>query len=110
AKMPFAGEVGLIAALLQHRGERPFRRRQPAALALESYGSHPASIGNAAGLHRRASGRAAWLRVEREERDSFGGHAVDVGRRHATPLAATVGTEIAIAGVIRNDEQDIGFI
>ena len=61
AEMPFAGEERLVAAGLQHRGQRPFRRRQAAALALERHRRHAAAVRDAAGLHRRAAGRAARL-------------------------------------------------
>jgi hypothetical protein len=36
---------------VENRSECPFRRRQPAALALESHGRHAAAVGNAPCLH-----------------------------------------------------------
>ncbi len=109
AEVPLAGEIGLVAALLQHRGERPFRRRQAAALALEGDGGHAAAVRDAPGLHRGAAGGAARLGVEGEERHALGGKLVDVGRRHAAPLAAAIGPEVAVAGVVGHDEQDVGL-
>ncbi len=38
----------------------------------------------------------------------FGRELVDVGRRHAAADAAAVGTEIAEAGVVRHDHDDVG--
>ena len=107
AEMPFAGEEGLVAAGLEHRSQRPLRRRKTAALALEGHGRHAAAVRDAAGLHRRAAGRAARLRIEREERHALGRETVDVRRRHAAADAAAVGTEVAVAGVIRNDHDDV---
>ena len=72
AEMPLAGEEGLVAAGLQHRGQRPFRGRQATAFALEGHGRHAAAVRDAAGLHRGAAGRATRLGVEREERHAFG--------------------------------------
>ena len=109
AEVPLAGEVGLVAALLQHRGQRPFRRRQSAALALEGHGGHAAAVRDAPGLHRGAARRAARLGVEREEGHALVRHPVDVRRRHAAPLAAAVGTEVAVAGVVGHDEEDVGL-
>ena len=110
AQVPFAGEVGLVAALLQHRRQRPFRRRQAAALALEGHGRHAAAVGDAARLHRRPSRRAARLGVEGEEGHALAGQAVDVRRRHAAPFAAAIRTEVTVAGVVGHDEQDVGLL
>ena len=56
AQVPLAREEGLVAGLLQHRGQRPLRRRQPTALALEGHGGHAAAVGDAPRLHRRPAG------------------------------------------------------
>ena len=109
AEVPLAGEECLVAARLQHGGQRPLRRRQAAALALEGHGRHAAAVRNAAGLHRGAAGRAARLGVEREERHALVRQPVDVGRRHAAPVAAAVGAEVAIAGVVGDDQDDVRF-
>src|SRR6187401_2380181 len=104
--MPFAGEVGLIPALLQHRSKRPLRRRQATPLSLESHRGHAAAVWDSAGLHGGAARRAARLGVKREEGHSFSSQLVDARCWHAAAFAATVGAEIAIAGVVRDDEQD----
>ena len=108
AEMPFAGEEGLVAGGLEHRRQRPLRRRQPAGLALEGHGGHAAAVRDASGLHGGAAGRAARLGVEGEERHPFRRQTVDVGGRHAASDAAAVGTEVAVAGVIRDDHDDVG--
>jgi len=107
AQVPLAGEVGLVAALLEHGGQRPLRRGQPSALALEGHGRHAAAIWDATGLHGRPARRAARLRVEREERHPFVGHTVDVGRRHAAPRTAAVRAQVTVPGVVRDDEEDV---
>ena len=70
AEMPFAGEVGLIAALLEHRRQRPFRCRQPTALALERDGGHAAAVRECdpSALRR---GRACSSAGHRRKRRSF---------------------------------------
>ena len=110
AEMPLAGEEGLVAAGLEHGGQRPFLLRQAAALALEGHGGHAAAVRDTSGLHCGAAGRAARLRIERKERHSFRRHAVNVGSRHAAADTATVGPEIAIAGVVRHDHDDVGLL
>jgi hypothetical protein len=39
----------------------------------------------------------------------YGGEPVDVWRRHASALTAAVGSEIAIAGVVGDDQNDAEF-
>ena len=109
AEVPLTREVGVVAALLEHRCERPFRLGQSAALALECYGGHAAAVRNAPGLHRRAPRRAARLGIERKEGHPFVGHLVEIGRRHAAPFPPAVHADVAVAVVVGNDEQDVGF-
>ncbi len=106
-QMPLAGEVGLVARGLEDGGQGPLRLRQPAALALEGHRRHAAAVRDASGLHRRAPRRAAGLRVEREEGHPLVRHAVEGGRGHSAPFAASIGTEVPIAGVVRHDQQDV---
>src|SRR5262245_31378704 len=108
--MPLPGEVGLVPTLLEHGTERPFRFGQATALSLKGDGRHAATIGEAPGDHRRASWRAARLRVEGEERHPGSGHLVEVRRWHAAARTAAVRSEIAVAGVVGDDEEDVGFV
>ena len=110
AEVPLAGEEGLVARRLQHRRQGPLRRRQAAALALEGHGGHAAAVRDAPGLHGRPARRAARLGVEREERHALVRQTVDVGRGHAAPLAAAVGAEVAVAGVVGHDQDDVGLL
>jgi len=90
----------LAARGLERRGERPFRRRQAAALALERLRGHAGAIRNAAGLHRGAAGRATRLGVEIEKGHAFVGHTVDIRRRHAAARAAAIDARVAIAEIV----------
>ncbi len=110
AEMPLAGEVSFVSAGLEHRAQRPLRGGQPAALALEGHGGHAAAVGDAPGLHRGASRRAAWLGVKRPELHAVFRQAVNVGGGHAAPHAAAVGSEVTVAGIVRHDEEDVGFL
>ncbi|MNV83261.1 hypothetical protein D3C71_1770510 [compost metagenome] len=109
AQVPFAGEVGVVATSFQHRGQRPFGGGQATTLTLEGYGSHAAAVGDTPGLHRRPTGRATWLGIERVKSDAFCRQLIDAGRRHASTDPTAVGTEVAIASVVGDDKQDIGF-
>ncbi len=108
AEVPLAGEEGLVAAGLEHGCQRPFRRRQPAWLTLEGHSGHPAAVRKASSLHGGAAGRATRLRVEGEERHALGRNAVNVRGRHAAADAAAVGPEVAVAGVVRYQQDDVG--
>ena len=108
--MPFAGEEGVVAAGLQDRGQRPFRRRQAAALALERDGRHAAAIGDAPGLHCGAARRAARLAVERPELHALVRNPVEVRRRLAAVLAAAVHAHVAVAEIVGDDEDDVGLL
>ena len=110
AEVPFAGEEGAVAGRLQHRGEGPLRRGQPAALALEGHGRHAAAVRRAAGLHGGSAGRAARLGVEGVELHALGRQAVDVRRRHAAPLPAAIGAEIAVTGIVGHQQDDVGLL
>ncbi|MCY1401717.1 hypothetical protein D9M71_168400 [compost metagenome] len=109
AQMPFAGEVGVIAAGLQHGCQRPFGSWQTTALALKRHGGHAAAIGDTPGLHGRPARRTARLCIEGVESDTFCRQLIDLGRWHAAPDPASVRPQIAVASVIGHDEQDIGF-
>src|SRR5262249_27220697 len=109
-EVPFASEEGLVTSGLQNRSERPFRRWQAAAFALEGHGGHAAAIGNAASLHGRPTGRAAWLGIEGKEGHAFTREAIEAGRRHAAVFSAAIGTRVSIAEVIRYDEDDVRLL
>src|SRR3546814_815893 len=64
AKVPLAGEIGVVTGLLQDRCQGPLGSRQTAALTLEGDRRHAAAVRDAAGLDGGAAGRAAWLRIE----------------------------------------------
>ena len=106
--MPFAGEIGVVVGLLQHRAERPFRMRKSATLALEGDGGHAAAVGDAPGLDRGTARRAARLAVEIGEDHAFLREPVEVRGLHAPRLAAEIGAKIAPAGVVGDDQQDVG--
>ncbi|MCY1431645.1 hypothetical protein D9M71_476190 [compost metagenome] len=108
-QMPFASEISVVATGFQHRCQRPFGGGQATALALEGHGGHAATIGDAPGLHGRPTRRAAWLRIKRVKSNTFCRQLINTGRRHAATNPTAVGTQVAIAGVVGDDKQDIGF-
>ena len=54
-------------------------------------------------------GRATRLGIKREKRHAFTGKAVDIGRRHAASFTAPIGAEVPVAGVIGDQEEDVGL-
>ena len=69
----------------------------------------PLRFGMRPGLHGGAAGRAARLRVERNERHAFGRQPVDIRRRHAAGFPAPIGAGVAIAEVVGEDQDDVRF-
>src|SRR5262245_10053948 len=108
--MPFAGEERLVAAGLEYRRERPLGRRQAAALALEGHSGHAAAVRNTPGLHGSTAGGATRLGVKRQKGHTLGGQAVKTRRRHTSVLAAAVGAGVAVAEVVRQNENDIWLL
>jgi len=82
AKMPFAGEIGLVAPFFSTDAASipPSASRRltwKARSSIRCVGMRPSAL--------RRGGRAARLRVEGEEGQAFAGQPVDVRRRHARP-------------------------
>ncbi|MNO79415.1 hypothetical protein D3C76_705840 [compost metagenome] len=109
AQVPFAGEVGVVAAGFQHRCQCPLGGWQAAALALEGHGGHAATIGDTPGLHGRPTRCAAGLGIKGVEGDPFCRQLIDAGRGHASTDPTAVGAQVAIAGIVGDDKQDIGL-
>ena len=109
AQMPLAGEVGLVARLLENGAQGPFRLRQSAALALEGHRRHAAAVRYAPGLDRRTPRRTARLGIEGKERHALVRHPVEVGCGHAASFAAAVDAEITPTGVVGDDQENVGL-
>lgn len=109
AQVPLTGEISVVAAGLEYRGQGPLSSWQATALALHGHGSHPAAIGDTPGLHGCAARCAAWLSIKRVKSDPFCRQLIDVGRRHSSTNTTAIRTEVAIASVVGDDKQDIGF-
>ncbi|MNO89175.1 hypothetical protein D3C76_806510 [compost metagenome] len=109
AQVPLAGEVGVVATGFQHRCQCPLGGWQATALALEGHGGHAATIGNTPGLHGRPTRCAAWLGIKRVKSDAFCRQLIDAGRRHASTDPTAVGAQVAIAGIVGDDKQNVGL-
>ena len=107
AEMPLAREEGPVASLLQHRRQRPFRRREAARLTLERHRGHAAPVRDAAGLHGGAPRRPAGLGVEGEEGHALIGQTVKRRRGHAASRAAAIGPRVPVSEVIGDDQDDV---
>src|SRR5262245_19079259 len=100
AQVPLAGEESLVSCCFQHRRQRPLCRRQAAALTLESHSCHTAAVGNATRLHRRTSGCATRLRIERKKRHALISEPFDVGGWHTAAGTAPVWARVTVAKII----------
>ena len=109
AEVPLADLAGAVPGLLQHAGQRPLGRRQPAALPGERDRRHAAADRQAAGHRRGPAGRAARLSVERQELQALGGQPIEARRGRAAVLAAAVAAEITPADVVGHEHDDVGL-
>ncbi len=110
AQVPLAGEEGVVPSGLQHGSQSPLRCRKSTALPLEGHRCHSASVGNTAGHHGGATGRATRLGVEGQERHTFPCETVEVGSRHSPIFTTSVSTGVSIAEVIGYNEDDVGLL
>ena len=109
AEVPLADLARAVAGLLEHAGQRPLGRRQPAALTGERHRRHAAADRQPSRHRRGAAGRAARLSVERQELQALGGQPIEVRRGRAAVLAAAVAAEIAPADVVGHEHDDVGL-
>src|SRR5262249_36598636 len=100
---------GLIAGRLQHGSERPLRCREAATLTLKRNGGHAAAVWDTPRLHGCAPRRAARLCIEGKENHTLIRQAVDVWRWHPSTYTATVGTNVPVADVVTDNQDNIGL-
>ena len=108
-QMPLAGEVCVVAALLQHRGQGPFGRGQATTLTLKRHRRHAAPVRETAGLHGCPARSAAWLPVERPKLNALTGERIEVGSGHAPAFAASVDAQIPPTGIVGDEQDDVGL-
>ena len=110
ADVPFADEGGCVAVFLEHGGEGEaicFDEAGSAGAGKDAF--HAGSEGHASGEDAVASGRAdggGAVSISKEE--AFAGELVDVGGGDFGLVV--VATEVSIAEVVGEDEEDVGEI
>ena len=109
-KVPLAGEIGVVATGFQNRRQCPLGSGKAATLALEGHRRHAGPVGNTACLHGGTSRRAAGLGVEMREHHAVVSQLVDVRRRHAAGFTAQIRASVAVAGIVRHNEEDVGLL
>ena len=110
AEMPLAEVAGGVTLAGKQFGDGDFPLRQSVKLAGERHGVRAAANGVASGQDGRAARRALRLDVEVEQASAFGGELVDARRRRAPKNAAAVTADFAVAEIIHQDEDDVGFV
>jgi len=83
-------------------------RRSPSLARLSIRGVGAPRV--APGQDRRAAGRALRLHVHVGEAQALGGQLVDARRRRAARRPAAVHTELAVAEVVDQDEEDVRLL
>ena len=108
AEAPLAGGRGDVAAGLQPLGDRDGGRRQrPLALRLHLLVVADRRVPGVQARHQHAARRRAdrVARVVPREAHALGGQAVDRGR---ADLLLAVGSDVSVAQVVGEDEDDVG--
>ncbi len=109
AKVILAELAGRIAKRLEHLGKSRRFRLEPKFRARTPDRSHAAADRILPGDQRRPPGGAGGLGVMIGKQRSLLGNSVDVGSPVAHG-AMTVGTDIFPAHIIREDDEDVGFV
>ena len=104
AVVPFAEAGGAIAAGTQRLGQGHLV--PPHRLPVVRHAPHAASQRAAARQQSRSCGRTERIDVEPLELHAGLGQRVDVGRLQ---IGIAVEAEIAVALIVRHDQQDVGF-
>jgi len=110
AEMPLADDGRMVAHLLQFLGECPRLRIEPTPRILRvrtDDAGHAHAIGVTPGQERGARRRAhGGVRAHRRKQHPFRREAVNVRRAHVRGM---IGGEIAVAVVIGQDQEEVGF-
>ena len=109
AKMPFAGEVGLIAVLPVELGDGRRLRPKAVRVAGNDHDRQCCADRDAPGHERGAARRATGLAVPAREHCAFPGHAIDVRRGMPERRASEVHTVVAPAHVVAHEHDDVGL-
>ena len=110
AEMPLAGEVGLIAVLLEELGDGRRVRVQAVRVAGNDHDRQRRADRDAPGHERGAARRATGLAVPAREHRAFLGQAIDVRRGMPERRAAVVHTVVAPAHVVAHEHDDVGLL
>ena len=103
-EMPFPDRHGFILALLQHGGHGGLIEIQPAGSCGKQNAGNADTRRVPAGQKGGAGWRADWIGgAEIRKPHAFRGHTIQVGRFYT----AAIGTEIAVAKVVAEDEYDV---
>ena len=109
AQVPFSGEVGRVAVLLEEFGNRRRFLLQGVRITGSDHDRESRANRDPPGHERSAARGAARLAIPVREHRALRGDAVDVRRRVAEGLAAAWHvTEVAPAGVVRHEHDDVG--
>jgi hypothetical protein len=109
AEMPLAGEVGLIAVLLEELGDGRRLRTKFVGVAGRDHDRERGAYRQAAGHERGAAGGATRLPVPFGEGRALGGEPVEVRGRGVAGLATAIDAEVTPAGVVghEHDSQQV---
>ena len=111
AQVPFSGEVGRVAVLLKEFRNRRGFLLQSVRIARSDHDRESRANWNASGHERSAARSATRLAIPICERRALRGDAVNVRGRVAEGLAAaSYVTEVAPAGVVCHQHDDVGSL
>jgi hypothetical protein len=108
AQMPLSRKIGLVAVLPEKLCDGRRLRSDLVRIAGRDHHRKGGAYWDASGNERGAAGRAACLAVPLCKRRAAGRELVEDGRRRVAGLAAAKRAEIAPAGIVGHDDDDIG--
>src|SRR5713226_5075785 len=109
AEVPLAPNPGGIALCRQELRQRNLPSGQPFGDAPSRYLVGPRANWKAAGHQRGTRGSALSLDIEIQQSSTLAGKFIDAWRGRTTKDAATIDPELAIAEIVGEHQDDVGF-
>ncbi len=110
AEVPLAGHTGGVARALEQFAESHFARLERVRRAPDDDCREPQPLRIAPGDQCRARGRAGWLDQVLRQAQTLAGNRIDAWRRHSADFARAISTDVTVADVVAEHDDDIRFV
>ena len=110
AEMPLACHTSRVARALEQFAESHLARLERVRRAAGDDGREAQPLRIAPGDQCRPRGCAGWLDQVLRQAQTLRGNGIDAWRRHAADFAPAIGTNIAVADVVAEHDDDVRFV